>query len=128
LVPSGTRGLDAVDGDLIRAVRGVADTAVTVFQRFVLAIRRILRLFESERTEDHSAWKLTIRVREDPLDGGWVAECLDLPGCFSQGETRDEALHNLSDAVAGIISLRIEQQLSATADSDSEELEVAVAS
>jgi predicted RNase H-like HicB family nuclease len=91
-------------------------------------MRRILHLFESERTEDRSAWKLTIRVKEDPLDGGWVAECLDLPGCFSQGDTRDEALRNLSDAVASIISLRMEQQLSAVSGSDSEELEVAVAS
>jgi predicted RNase H-like HicB family nuclease len=123
-----TRGLDAVDGDLVRAVRGVADTGATAFQRFVSAMRRILHLFENERTEDHSAWKLTIRVKEDPLDGGWIASCPDLPGCFSQGETRDEALYNLSDAVAGIISLRIEQQLSATPGSDSEELEVAVAS
>lgn len=72
---------------------------------------------------------MTVRVREDPLDGGWVAECPDLPGCFSQGETKEEALHNLSSAVAEIVSLRMEQQLSATSDSDGpEELKVAVAS
>lgn len=74
-------------------------------------------------------WTLTVRVNEDTLDGGWVAECPELPGCFSQGETRDEALHNLSDAVAGIISLRMDQQLSAAPDSDNPvEVKVAVAS
>jgi predicted RNase H-like HicB family nuclease len=69
-----------------------------------------------------------VRVRPDSLDGGWVAECPELPGCFSQGETREEALHNLSEAVAGIISLRMEQQLSATDPGATEELKVAVAS
>jgi predicted RNase H-like HicB family nuclease len=58
-----------------------------------------------------------------------VAECPELPGCFSQGETREEALSNLSDAIAGVISLRLEQQLSATPDSGTtEEHKVAVAS
>jgi predicted RNase H-like HicB family nuclease len=102
----------------------------TGWQRFLAAIRRLFLRFESERTEDHSSWTLTVRVKEDPLDGGWVAECPDLPGCFSQGETRDEALYNLSDAITGIISLRMEQQFSASShDSDgAEELKVAVAS
>jgi len=109
----------------------VADAAVaTPWQRVCAAFRRIFRSFESERDDHHATWTLTVRVREDPLDGGWVAECTDLPGCFSQGETKEEALYNLSDAVAGIISLRMEQQLSATSpDPDgAEELKVAVAS
>jgi predicted RNase H-like HicB family nuclease len=44
--------------------------------------------------------------------------------------TREEALDNLSDAIGGIISLRMEQQLSATpSDSDDAEVfKVAVAS
>jgi predicted RNase H-like HicB family nuclease len=67
-------------------------------------------------------------VREDALDGGWVAECPDIPGCFSQGDTRDEALSNLSDAIAGIISLRMEQQLASTDPDGAEEFKVAVAS
>jgi predicted RNase H-like HicB family nuclease len=90
------------------------DAAITTWQRFLSAMRRAIRRFESERDDDHATWELTVRVREDHLDGGWVAECPDLPGCFSQGETREEALYNLSDAVAGIVSLRMEQQLAAT--------------
>jgi predicted RNase H-like HicB family nuclease len=94
------------------------------------AVRRIFLHFESERGDDHATWTLTVRVKEDDLDGGWVAECPELPGCFAQGETRDEALYNLSDAVAGIVSLRMEQQLPDTApDSDGVEVfKVAVAS
>jgi predicted RNase H-like HicB family nuclease len=89
------------------------DAALTAWQRFCSVVRRALRRFESERDDDHATWELTVLVREDDLDGGWVAECPDLPGCFSQGETKEEALSNLSDAVAGIISLRVEQQLAA---------------
>lgn len=103
--------------------------SATPWQRLCSGLRRILRRFESERGDDHAEWTLTVRVRPDTLDGGWVAECPELPGCFSQGNTREEALSNLSDAVAGVISLRMEQQLTATVDSgDSEELKVAVAS
>ena len=33
--------------------------------------------------------------------GFWVAECPSLPGCISQGETRDRALNNIKEAVEG---------------------------
>jgi predicted RNase H-like HicB family nuclease len=32
-------------------------------------------------------------------DGCWVAECLSLPGCISQGETREAAIANVRDAI-----------------------------
>lgn len=32
-------------------------------------------------------------------DGYWVAECPSLPGCVSQGETREEAITNARDAI-----------------------------
>jgi predicted RNase H-like HicB family nuclease len=34
-------------------------------------------------------------------DGYWVAECHSLPGCISQGQTKDEALVNIKEAIAG---------------------------
>jgi len=40
-------------------------------------------------------------------DGFIVAECPSLPGCLSQGKTRDEALANIKDAIEGYLeSLR----------------------
>ena len=36
-------------------------------------------------------------------DGFWVAECPSLPGCISQGETRDLAIVNIREAVEGYI-------------------------
>ena len=36
-------------------------------------------------------------------DGMYVAECLDLPGCISQGATRKEAMKNIKDAIKGYL-------------------------
>ena len=35
-------------------------------------------------------------------DNIWVAECLDLPGCVSDGDSIREALVNLSDAIEAV--------------------------
>ena len=44
------------------------------------------------------------RVIIEPDESGWfVAECPSLPGCISQGKTRDEALDNIQDAIKGYI-------------------------
>lgn len=32
-------------------------------------------------------------------DGYWVAECPSLPGCISQGRSREEALENIREAI-----------------------------
>ena len=36
-------------------------------------------------------------------DGFWVAECPSLPGCVSQGETRDTAIVNIREAIEGYV-------------------------
>jgi predicted RNase H-like HicB family nuclease len=36
-------------------------------------------------------------------DGYWVAECPSLPGCVSQGTTREEAISNIREAIEGYI-------------------------
>ena len=30
---------------------------------------------------------------------GFIARCLDLPGCLSEGKTEEEALRNIEDAI-----------------------------
>ena len=37
-------------------------------------------------------------------DGYWVAECLSLPGCISQGKTKEEAITNIKEAIHGYIT------------------------
>ncbi len=38
-------------------------------------------------------------------DGYFIAECPSLPGCNSQGKTREEALANIKDAIEGYIEV-----------------------
>ena len=37
-------------------------------------------------------------------DNFWVAECPSLPGCVSQGQTREEAIQNIREAIQGYIA------------------------
>lgn len=46
--------------------------------------------------------KYRILIQEDE-DGLFVAECPTLPGCISQGRTREEAISNIEDAIKGYI-------------------------
>lgn len=45
-------------------------------------------------------------LAEQDEDGVFVAECPLLPGCVSQGATRDKALANIKDAIAGCLESR----------------------
>ncbi|RYD33792.1 MAG: type II toxin-antitoxin system HicB family antitoxin [Verrucomicrobiaceae bacterium] len=42
-------------------------------------------------------------------DGVWIAECSSIPGCVSQGESREEALANIREAIAACLEVRAEQ-------------------
>ncbi len=37
-------------------------------------------------------------------DGYWVAECPSLPGCVSQGKTKEEAVENIKGAIRAYIA------------------------
>ena len=37
-------------------------------------------------------------------DGYWVAECPSLPGCISQGRTKQEAIVNIKEVIEGYIA------------------------
>jgi antitoxin HicB len=41
--------------------------------------------------------------RPDPEDGGFNISCPALPGCHSQGDTEDEAIENIRDAIVGCV-------------------------
>jgi predicted RNase H-like HicB family nuclease len=36
-------------------------------------------------------------------NGFWVAECPSLPGCLSQGHTKEDAVKNIREAIEGYI-------------------------
>jgi len=39
---------------------------------------------------------------------GWAVWCDDLPGCCSQGETREDAIENIKDAIQGYLEVKNE--------------------
>ncbi|HHT9153841.1 MAG TPA: type II toxin-antitoxin system HicB family antitoxin [Candidatus Hypogeohydataceae bacterium YC40] len=46
--------------------------------------------------------KYRIIIEQDE-DGIFVAQCPTLPGCVSQGKTRQEAIENIKDAMKGYL-------------------------
>jgi predicted RNase H-like HicB family nuclease len=44
-------------------------------------------------------------------DGYWVAECLSLPGCVSQGKTPEETIANVREAIAAYVAALEEDRL-----------------
>ena len=44
-------------------------------------------------------------------DNYWVAECPSLPGCLSQGKTKEEAIANIREAIEGYIITLEEDKL-----------------
>lgn len=42
---------------------------------------------------------MNLRVQIFETDEGWAVSCPELPGCHSQGKTRDEAVAAIEDAI-----------------------------
>lgn len=57
-------------------------------------------------------------------DGVWIAECPSIPGCVSQGQTREESLTNVREAIAMCLEVRAERGLPLTVETA--QVEVAV--
>ncbi|MEI7683897.1 MAG: type II toxin-antitoxin system HicB family antitoxin [Planctomycetota bacterium] len=48
---------------------------------------------------------------EQDEDGIWIVECPKLPGCVSQGNTREEAIENIKDAIKGCLEVLSEDSM-----------------
>ena len=69
---------------------------LTLFPLFFL-IRQIINI------QNHSFIMKFRAVIQQDEDGMFVAECPSLPGCISQGKSREEALENVRDAIKGYL-------------------------
>jgi predicted RNase H-like HicB family nuclease len=67
--------------------------------------------------------KFNITIDRDE-DGIWVVECPAIPGCVSQGKTKDEAIENIKEAIRLCLEVRAEKGLPLTTETC--QLEVAV--
>ncbi len=55
-------------------------------------------------------------------DGVYIAKCSDIPGCISEGATRDEALANIHDAIRLCLSVISEDSAKPVADAPEVEI------
>jgi len=51
---------------------------------------------------------LAIVIHEEP-EGGYWAEVPALPGCYSQGETVEELMSNVREAIEGVLEVLVSQ-------------------
>ena len=57
--------------------------------------------------------KFNITVDRDE-NGVWVIECPAIPGCVSQGATREQAMENIKHAISLCLEVRAEKGLPLT--------------
>jgi predicted RNase H-like HicB family nuclease len=55
-------------------------------------------------------------------DGMWIAECPAIPGCVSQGKTKQEAVANIKEAIALCLEVRAEKGLPLTIETQQVEV------
>jgi len=48
--------------------------------------------------------KFTV-ILEPQEEGGYTVQCLELPGAISQGETKEEALENIKEAIELVLEV-----------------------
>ena len=64
-------------------------------------------------------------IRPDAEDAGFNVSCLALPGCHSQGDSEEEALANIREAILGCLEVLNERAIPQTAAAE-RILEVAI--
>jgi len=57
--------------------------------------------------------KFLVTIDRDE-DGVWIVECPSIPGCVSQGSTKEDALENIRDAIKLCLQVRSERGLPLT--------------
>ena len=48
-------------------------------------------------------------VLEPQEDGGFTVQCVEIPGAISEGETRQEALDNIKEAIELVLEVQNEE-------------------
>ena len=55
-------------------------------------------------------------------DGVWIAECPSIPGCVSQGKTKQEAVESIKEAIALCLEVRADKGLPLTIETQQVEV------
>ncbi|MDD5616965.1 MAG: type II toxin-antitoxin system HicB family antitoxin [Candidatus Methanoperedens sp.] len=57
--------------------------------------------------------QFTVKLEESD-EGGYTAQCLELPAAISEGDTKEEALKNIKEAIQLVLEVLQEQARSYT--------------
>ena len=55
--------------------------------------------------------RFKVVIEKDEEVGGYVVSCPSLPGCFSQGDTVEEALENIKEAIQACLESLAEDEI-----------------
>jgi DNA-binding transcriptional MerR regulator len=107
------------DGDDVFVLSSAGRTVQAALRKgpmlWVLAVGQIgieladkaKRMIEPERTAvTVDGKRYPVRIEADPIDGGFVVFAERSPRCESQGETSEEALKNIADAISECLLAR----------------------
>ncbi len=67
--------------------------------------------------------RLLVILREEEA-GGYFVECPQIPGCFSEGDTKEEALANIQEAILGCLESRHAHGLPLFVSAETSEVEI----
>jgi predicted RNase H-like HicB family nuclease len=65
---------------------------------------------KSRQVVEFMGRKFRVVIEPDVVDGGFIAECRALRGCVTDGETPEEALLNIREAIADWLAADKEQR------------------
>lgn len=111
------------DGETIFVItkdkKAIIDTLKEGQIVFSIALGKIVEDLKSEviALRKERKYEVTVRGKRYPVilhadteDGGYWIECPSLPGCASQGDTVEEALEMIKDAIKGHLQVLEEQR------------------
>ena len=78
-----------------------------------MVVARSSLIVVSSGAYEHSNMKFLVTIDRDE-DGVWITECPSIPGCVSQGNSKDEALRNIEEAIQLCLEVRAERGLPLT--------------
>ena len=65
----------------------------------------------AEYPGDNLVWRSTMKIKivvHEAEEGGFWAEVPAIPGCATQGESMEELMQNLHEAIEGCLSIEVE--------------------
>ena len=67
----------------------------------------------ANKTTNTRSMKFNVNIFQDE-DGYFIAECPSIPGCVSQGKTKQAAENNIKEAITECLKVRAEKNMPLT--------------